>query len=271
MYWVEYCSSHLICTSHFSMKIVAIIPSRYYSTRFKGKPLIDIAGKPMIQRVYEAVQQAELIDRVIVATDDKRILEAVAHFGGEAELTSPHHLSGTDRIAEVADRLGGDIIINLQGDEPLMEPGLVDEAAGLVKDNTEVYMASAHSPITEIEDLMNPNVVKVVTDCNGYALYFSRSPIPYCSAEGEHKHNPLGFKHIGLYVYRREFLMKFVALGPSPLEKLERLEQLRALENGYRIKLLSTEYDSIGVDTPADVAQVVKKIKEREVKGSEGM
>lgn len=246
------------------MRIVAIIPSRYYSTRLEGKPLIDIAGKPMIQWVYESAQQAQLVDRVIVATDDKRILETVARFGGEAELTSPHHLSGTDRIAEVADRLSCDIIINLQGDEPLMEPRLVDEVARLVEDNTEVYMASAQSPITKMENLMNPNVVKVVADCSGYALYFSRSPIPYCSAGEENKHTPLGFKHIGLYVYRREFLMKFVALGPSALEKLERLEQLRALENGYRIKLHSTEYDPIGVDTPADVEQVVKKIKERE-------
>jgi 3-deoxy-manno-octulosonate cytidylyltransferase (CMP-KDO synthetase) len=164
------------------MRIVAIIPSRYYSTRLEGKPLIDIAGKPMIQWVYESAQQAQLVDRVIVATDDKRILETVARFGGEAELTSPHHLSGTDRIAEAADRLSCDIIINLQGDEPLMEPRLVDEVARLVKDNTEVYMASAQSPITKMENLMNPNVVKVVADCNGYALYFSRAPIPYFSA-----------------------------------------------------------------------------------------
>lgn len=253
------------------MKIVAIIPSRYYSTRLKGKPLIDIAGKPMIQWVYESVQRAELVDRIIVATDDKRILDAVTHFGGEAEITSPHHVSGTDRIAEVADRFEDDIIVNLQGDEPLMDPGVVDEVAGLVKYNTAVYMASAYSPITEREDLINPNVVKVVTDCNGYALYFSRSPIPYCSAGGAREHTPLGFKHIGLYVYRREFLMKFAALGPSPLEKLEKLEQLRVLENGYRIKLISTEYDSIGVDTPEDVARVVKEINAREVQGNEGM
>jgi len=243
------------------MKIIAIIPSRYSSTRFEGKPLVDIAGNPMIQWVYESVQKAQLVSRVIVATDDKRILETVNHFGGKAELTSSHHLSGTDRVAEVAARYTCDIVVNLQGDEPLMEPQLIDEVVKQVTDNAEVYMASAKTPITQIEDLMNPNVVKVVTDCDGYALYFSRSPIPYCSNRDKGEGNPMGFKHIGLYVYRKEFLMKFVALDPSTLEKLERLEQLRVLENGYRIKLVCTEYDSVGVDTPEDLDLVVKRIK----------
>ena len=243
------------------MNIVAIIPSRYHSTRFEGKPLIDIAGKPMIQWVYESALRAQLIDRVIVATDDRRILEAVDNFGGEAELTSSHHLSGTDRIAEVAVNLPCDMVVNLQGDEPLMEPRLIDEVVKLVIDNQEIYIASAKSPIKQVEELMNPDVVKVVSDCYGYALYFSRSPIPYCSTRGEGENNPIGFRHIGLYVYKKEFLMKFVTLDPSPLEKLERLEQLRALENGYRIKLVYTEYDSIGVDTPEDVEQVIKKIE----------
>lgn len=243
------------------MNIVAIIPSRYASTRLEGKPLIDIAGKPMIQWVYDSVQKSQLVERVIVATDDRRILETVTSFGGEAELTSAHHLSGTDRIAEVAAHLSCDIVVNIQGDEPLMEPQLIDEVVKLVKDNAEVYLASAKSPIKQVEDLMNPNVVKVVTDGNGYALYFSRSPIPYCSTRGSGGNGPLGFRHIGLYVYRKEFLMKFITLDPSPLEKLERLEQLRALENGYRIKLVYTEYDSIGVDTAEDLAQVIEKIE----------
>jgi len=245
------------------MNSIAIIPSRYSSTRLEGKPLIDIAGKPMIQWVYESAQKAQLIDQVIVATDDRRILETVSHFGGKAERTSAHHLSGTDRIAEVAANLPCDIIVNLQGDEPLMDPQLIDEVVRLVMDNTGIYMASAKSPIKKREDLMNPNVVKVVSDCDGYALYFSRSPIPYCSTRVEGGYNTIGFKHIGLYVYKKEFLMNLVALDPSPLEKLEGLEQLRALENGYRIKLIYTEYDSIGVDAPEDVEQVIKKIEER--------
>jgi len=245
------------------MNSIAIIPSRYSSTRLEGKPLIDIAGKPMIQWVYESAQKAQLIDQVIVATDDRRILETVSRFGGKAERTSAHHLSGTDRIAEVAANLPCDIIVNLQGDEPLMDPQLIDEVVRLVMDNTGIYMASAKSPIKKREDLMNPNVVKVVSDCDGYALYFSRSPIPYCSTRVEGGYNTIGFKHIGLYVYKKEFLMNLVALDPSPLEKLEGLEQLRALENGYRIKLIYTEYDSIGVDAPEDVEQVIKKIEER--------
>jgi len=243
------------------MNIVAIIPSRYHSTRFEGKPLIDIAGKPMIQWVYESALRSQLINRVIVATDDKRILEVVANFGGEAELTSPHHLSGTDRIAEVAVNLPCDIIVNIQGDEPLMNAHLIDKTVKMVINNQEIYMASAKSPIKKIEELMNPDIVKVVSDCNGYALYFSRSPIPYHSTKVEDRNKPIGFRHIGLYVYEKEFLMKLVTLHPSPLEKLERLEQLRVLENGYRIKLIYTEYDSIGVDSPQDVEQVIKKLK----------
>jgi len=244
------------------MNTVAIIPSRYSSTRLQGKPLIDIAGKTMVQRVCESAQKAQLIDQVIVATDDKRILEVVIDFGGKAEITSTLHLSGTDRIAEVADHLSCDIVVNLQGDEPLMEPKLIDEVVRLVVDNPEIYMASAKSPIRQMEELTNSNVVKVVSDYDGYALYFSRSPIPYCSIKSEAMPAPIGFKHIGLYVYRKEFLMEFVALEPSTLEKQEGLEQLRALENGYRIKLVHTEYDSIGVDTSEDVERVIKRIGE---------
>ncbi len=245
------------------MRIVAIIPSRYASTRLEGKPLIDIAGKPMIQWVYESVAKTQLIDQVIVATDDERILKTVVQFGGEVQLTSPHHGSGTDRVAEVAARLSCDIVVNPQGDEPLIEPRVIDEVVRLVVDNADVYMASARSPIRQREEVLNSNVVKVVTDRDGYALYFSRAPIPYCGGEERGESLPLGFRHIGLYVYRKEFLMKFVALGPSPLEKRERLEQLRALENGYRIKLALTEYDSLGVDTPEDVVRVRTRVKGR--------
>ena len=246
------------------MKTVAIIPARYASSRLEGKPLLDIAGKPMIQRVYEAASRAQLIDRVIVATDDTRILETVNRFGGEAELTSPHHLSGTDRVAEVAEQLPCDTVVNLQGDEPLMEASVIDELVRSLLDNQDVYMASAQSPIRLQEDLANPNIVKVVSDHDDFALYFSRSPIPYHGSGNKEARGFWGFKHIGLYIYRKDFLMKVVKLDPSPLEKKERLEQLRVLENGYRIKLITTEYDSPGVDTPEDLKKVRERIEQLE-------
>jgi len=240
------------------MRTAVIIPSRYSSTRLEGKPLVDIAGKPMIQRVYEAASQATFIDRIIVATDDERIFNTVLQFGGEAEHTAPHHMSGTDRIAEVAEHLNCDIVVNLQGDEPLMDPRLIDEVVSSVRDNEGIYMASAKSPIKRIEDRQNPHIVKVVSDYNNYALYFSRSPLPYCFTGHEREELSLGFRHIGLYVYRKDFLMHLVRLEPSPLEKQERLEQLRVLENGYRIKLVPTDYDAPGVDTPDDLTKVRK-------------
>ena len=246
------------------MKTVVIIPARFASSRLEGKALLDIAGKPMIQRVYEAASQAQLTDRVIVATDDTRILDTVTHFGGEAALTSTHHISGTDRVAEVADQLVCDTVVNLQGDEPLMEPPLIDELVRSLLDDQDVYMASAQSPIRLRADLKNPNIVKVVSDHDDYALYFSRSPIPYHVSSNQAARGFLGFKHIGLYIYRKDFLMKLVKLDPSPLEKQEKLEQLRVVENGYRIKLISTEYDSPGVDTPADLKQVRERIAQLE-------
>jgi len=246
------------------MSTIAVIPSRYSSTRLEGKALMDIAGKPMVQRVYEVALSAQSVDRVIVATDDKRILDTVHGFGGEAELTSPHHLSGTDRIAEVVDHLSCELVVNLQGDEPLMDPRLIDSVVRLLLDNLDVPMASAQSPLETIEDLRNPNVVKVVSDRNGYALYFSRSPLPYHFSEIEDDRALFGFKHIGLYVYRKDFLKKVVSLDPSPLEKQERLEQLRVLENGYKIKLVTTKYDSIGVDTPEDLILARKRIEDLE-------
>jgi 3-deoxy-manno-octulosonate cytidylyltransferase (CMP-KDO synthetase) len=242
------------------MQTAAIIPSRYASTRLPGKPLLDIAGKPMIQRVCEAASRARLIDRVIVATDDRRIFEAVQRFGGEVVLTAAHHRSGTDRIAEVAEHLPCDIVVNLQGDEPLMDPGLIDQVVRAVRDNPDIYMASAQTPIRRSEDRSNPNIVKVVTDRNGFALYFSRSPIPCPFSANEAE--TMGFRHIGIYVYRKEFLMQLVALAPSPLEQQERLEQLRVLENGYRIRLVTTGYDAPGVDTPEDLEKVRKKLEE---------
>jgi 3-deoxy-manno-octulosonate cytidylyltransferase (CMP-KDO synthetase) len=244
------------------MQTAAIIPSRYASTRLPGKPLLDIAGKPMIQRVCEAAVQAKLVDRVIVATDDRRIFDAVLRFGGEVVLTSVHHRSGTDRIAEVAEHLPCDIVVNLQGDEPLMDPALIDRVVSAVSDNQDIYMASAQTPIRRIDDRSNPNIVKVVTDCNGFALYFSRSPVPCCFSTGEANAETMGFRHIGIYVYRKDFLMQLVGLPPSPLEGQERLEQLRVLENGYRIKLVTTDYDAPGVDTPEDLEKVRRRLQE---------
>jgi 3-deoxy-manno-octulosonate cytidylyltransferase (CMP-KDO synthetase) len=243
------------------MQTAAIIPSRYASTRLPGKPLLDIAGKPMIQRVCEAASQAKLVHRVIVATDDRRIFDAVLGFGGEVVLTSVHHRSGTDRIAEVAEHLPCDIVVNLQGDEPLMDPGLIDQVVQAVRDNPDIYMASAQTPIRRIEDRSNPNIVKVVTDCSGFALYFSRSPVPCIFGRGEADPGNPGFRHIGIYVYRKDFLMRLVGLPPSPLEGQERLEQLRVLENGYRIKLVTTDYDAPGVDTPEDLEKARKQLE----------
>ena len=208
------------------MKILCVIPARYASTRLPGKPLAMLAGKPMIQRVYERAAQALLPDEVLVATDDERIKEVVEGFGGKAMLTAATHPSGTDRLAEVAlsyDKM--DVIINVQGDEPMIPPTLIDE-------------------------LCKAFAVKVVTDQNGYALYFSRSLMPYPRNRTE---DYKVYKHIGIYAYRRDFLLKFAALLPTTLEQIEGLEQLRALENGTRIKVLTTDFQGIGIDTQEDL------------------
>lgn len=235
-------------------QVVAIIPARFESTRLPGKPLAEIAGKPMIQRVYERAQAVESIDRVLVATDDPRIAETVERFGGEAVLTSPAHPSGTDRIAEVAAGLQAPIIVNVQGDLPFLEAGMVDSAVRLLQADPELPMATVKTAIRDSEAMLNPNVVKVVTDCNGYALYFSRSPLPYWR-DGA-REGVLGYKHIGLYAYRRDFLLRFTSLAPTRLEQAEKLEQLRALEWGFRIQVAETAAGvGVEVDTPADLAR----------------
>lgn len=235
------------------MHVACIIPARYASTRLPGKPLLDIAGKPMIQRVVERVRQARRSSRIIVATDDERIAEAVRSFGGEAQLTSAAHPTGTDRLAEVAATLPDlDLILNIQGDEPLIPPSAIDELIGAFDDYPDLQMATLMTPLTESE-YDNPAAVKVVTSLDGYALYFSRSLIPYPRNRGSERRC---FKHIGVYAYRRDFVLRFAALPPSPLEVTESLEQLRALENGYRIRVIETPFRSIGVDTPADLEEV---------------
>ena len=232
---------------------VAIIPARYSSTRFPGKPLADIAGRPMIEHVYRRAAAARGVDAVVVATDDERIAAAVERFGGAARMTAPDHRTGTDRIAEVARQLDTcEVIVNVQGDEPLIEPEMIAEVVDPLATDPAVLMTTSRRALTEGADYSNPHVVKVVVDRNGDALYFSRSPIPYVRDEA-----PGGvFRHVGLYGYRRQFLLDFAALPQTPLETAESLEQLRALEHGYRIRTVATHYDSIGVDTPEDLERV---------------
>jgi len=242
------------------MKVAAIIPARYASSRFPGKPLVDILGKPMIQRVYERVAQVSGISRVVVATDDPRIYDAVAGFGGQACMTRDDHPSGTDRLAEVAADLDDDLVVNVQGDEPLIDPRMVESALAPLRQNSSIPMGTLKTPLQSAEEFLNPNVVKVVTDQEGFALYFSRAPIPH---PRDFSNNPpaefprmVAFKHVGLYVYRRDFLLEFPRLQPTPLEELEKLEQLRALEHGVRIYVAFTDLVSTGVDTPADLEKV---------------
>jgi 3-deoxy-manno-octulosonate cytidylyltransferase (CMP-KDO synthetase) len=234
------------------MDVVVFIPARFASTRLEGKPLEKIGGKPMIQWVYERAQRASLVTSVTVATDDERIRDAVRAFGGTAVMTSPDHLSGTDRVAEAARTVSAEIIVNLQGDEPLVEPAMIDAAVRPLMDDGDqaLNVSTLKTRITDAAELNDPNVVKVACDRLGNALYFSRSPIPYAAAAG------LSFKHIGLYVFRRDFLLEFSALEQSPLELAEGLEQLRCLENGHRIKVVETPFDPVAVDTPEDLERV---------------
>lgn len=242
------------------MRVTAIIPARYASTRFPGKPLAEILGKPMIQWVYERTLRSTRVDRVIVATDDERIYRAVAAFGGEAWMTSPDHPTGTDRLAEVALAIDTDLVVNVQGDEPLIDPRMIDLAATPLMDDATIPMGTLMTPLASVAEFLNPNVVKVVVDRQGFALYFSRAPIPHprdhAQTLTEHFAELAARKHIGLYVYRREFLLAYPKLPATPLENTEKLEQLRALEHGYRIRVVETDLVSQGVDTPDDLEQV---------------
>ena len=242
------------------MKVYGIIPARYGSARLPGKVLADLGGKSMIQHVYERARRSSSMDRLTVATDDERIYQKVLDFGGEAVKTSPHHPSGTDRAAEAARVLGAkekDLIVNIQGDQPLFEPGMVDEIVGPFRNDPDLLMGALVYPIRTRKELLNPSVVKVVVDKLGYALYFSRSPMPYVIASSI---TPRYYKHIGPYAYRTGFLIQFTKIERGVLEQAESLEQLRALENGYRIKIVETQYDSEEVDTPEDLERVRKRI-----------
>ena len=233
------------------MKAIGIIPARYHSTRLEGKPLVDIQGRPMIRWVYENVMNADVLDDVLVATDDQRIFEVVEQFGGKAVFTSKDHTTGTDRIAEAAKNLDVQVVINVQGDEPFITPAMINEVATpLLEDNT-IPMCTLMHEIAE-EDFQNPNVVKVVTDQAGFALYFSRSLIPFPRNTAGHQ----AFEHIGIYGYQKDFLHKLTRLAPTPLEKTEALEQLRVLENGFKIKVILTEeqdYVPLSIDTREDL------------------
>jgi 3-deoxy-manno-octulosonate cytidylyltransferase (CMP-KDO synthetase) len=235
---------------------VAIIPARYHSSRLPGKPLADIGGRPMIEHVYRRAAASPAVDAVIVATDDERVVSAVESFGGLAVMTRGDHRSGSDRLAEVAASLSCDLIVNVQGDEPLLATEMIAEAVAPLAADPSIVMGTLCRRFEDRADLENPNVVKVVIDRLGFALYFSRAAIPYARDEAGGIDPGRAFKHIGLYVYRRRFLLDFTKLEPTPLEQAESLEQLRALEHGFRIRAVETSYDSVGVDTPADLERV---------------
>ena len=232
------------------MKTVGVIPARYASSRFEGKVLAPLGDRSLIQHVYERAAQAEGLSLVFVATDDERVADAVRQFGGKVVMTSPRHPSGTDRIAEAVRDLNADVVVNIQGDEPFISPTVIDQAVAPFRSRPDLCMTTLSHPITDTRSLRDPNVVKVVTDLRGYALYFSRSQIPYPRRdESEQAH-----AHIGLYAYRKDFLLRFASMPPGRLEQIEALEQLRAIENGERILVIPTEdYVGIGVDVPADL------------------
>lgn len=236
------------------MKILGVIPARYASTRFEGKALADILGKPMIQHVYERARKATNINDLTVATDDERIFKVVKDFGGNVIMTSQHP-TGTDRIAEVAQGCDADIIVNIQGDEPLIEPQMIDEAIEPFFKDDSIDLSTLVHRINSDQEYNNPNVVKVVVNKAGFAMYFSRSPIPYIKANINRENISL-YRHVGLYVYKKEALLEFAKIQSTPLETCEGLEQLRFLENGYRMKVVETSYKSIGVDTPEDLEKV---------------
>ncbi len=247
------------------MKAAAIIPARWGSTRFPGKPLALVAGEPLIRHVWDRCQEATSLARVIVATDDMRIAEAAFAFGAEVALTSPKHPTGSDRLAEVAARLAGyPIIVNVQGDEPAIDPHLIDQLVAAMRNDRKLAMATAAAPFDEIAAAADPNNVKVVVARNGDALYFSRSLIPF-DRDGSGHLVPL--HHLGIYAYRRKFLLEYVEWKPTPLEKAENLEQLRALEHGARIRVITVRQRSVGVDSPADVAIAETELAARKKRG----
>lgn len=241
-------------------KVVVVIPARYASTRLPGKPLVPLAGKPMVQRVYERAKEAQTVHGVLVATDDQRIMDAVQAFGGEARMTRPDHRTGTERIAEVAAHAEGDVFVNVQGDEPLIDPLAIDIAVGALLEEPVAQIATVATPIRHAGDIMDPNVVKTVLDFEENALYFSRAPIPWIR-ETQQKIRVKYWKHLGLYAFQRDALLEYPTLPQGELEKIEQLEQLRWLENGWKIRVAEVEHDAVSVDVPEDVARVEKLLQ----------
>ena len=259
------------------MSSVVIIPARYSSTRFPGKPIVSINNKPIIQRVYENSKKSKLAKEVIVATDNQLIFDTVQEFGGKVVMTAETHASGTDRIAEVAAKLDCDIIVNVQGDEPFIKPEMIDDVIALL-DDKQAAMGTLAKAVENQEDIFDPNVVKVVFGKDGYALYFSRALIPFYrdrfiiektnteqdtkytinASSSKHQEAGIFYKHIGIYSYRRETLLKLAKMQPVVLEQIEKLEQLRALANGFKIKVKETKIETIGIDTPEDLERAKK-------------
>ena len=245
-------------------EVVIIIPARYGSTRFPGKPLAPLWGKPIIQHVWERASKSHLCRRVIIATDDERIAAAARGFGAEVAMTRTDHPSGTDRVAEVAARLYAELVVNVQGDEPLVDPAAIDAAVEPLLADPAIPMGTLAAPCEDVADLANPNVVKVVMDQAGFALYFSRLPIPFVRTGTGTGYDsepvPVKYRHIGLYVYRREFLLGLAKLAPTPLEQAEKLEQLRVLEHGHKIRVVIVESASPGVDTVEDLRRLEREV-----------
>jgi 3-deoxy-manno-octulosonate cytidylyltransferase (CMP-KDO synthetase) len=241
-------------------EVVIVIPARFGSTRLPGKPLVSLAGKPMIQRVYERAKMATLADSVMVATDDERIVKAVESFGGSARMTRLDHRTGTERVAEVAAHEKGDIFVNVQGDEPLLDPAAVDTAVNALLEEPAAAIATVATPIKTPADIMDPNVVKTVLDFDNNGLYFSRAPIPWVR-DTTSKMQVRHLKHLGLYVFQREALLEYPTLPQGELERIEQLEQLRWLENGWKIRVAEVEHDAVSVDVPEDVARVEKLLQ----------
>jgi len=236
------------------MEVVGVIPARFHSSRFEGKVLANIGGKPMIQQVWEKAKQAKLLDDLIVACDDERVMKVVEEFGGKAVFTSKEHASGTDRLTETVNPLDVKIVVNIQADEPMVHPTMINGVVEELLNDESLVVATIVKKIERAEEIGDSNVVKVVIDKNNFALYFSRSTIPY--VRDEQQEGISYYKHIGLYAYTKDFLFIYKNLPQSSLEKLEKLEQLRILENGYRIKVVETKFETYGVDTPDDLTKV---------------
>jgi len=242
-------------------EVIGVIPARYQSSRFEAKVLADLNGKPMVQRVWERARESKLLDELIIACDDERVASVCHGFGAQVVFTAKGHASGTDRIAEVVNPLDVKAVVNIQGDEPLIHPSMIDDVCRAVMGDGGIMVATICRRIERPEDIADPHVVKVVMDKNNLALYFSRAPIPFHARTSEVS-APVYYKHIGLYGYSKDFLFMYKNMAPSALERTEKLEQLRILQEGYRIKVIETEHDTIGVDTPEDLEKVRQYIKE---------